>query len=141
MKDTLKPGVKAVITYEVPLEKTVPHIFGESAEMQGMPQVLASGFMIGLMEWAAVKALSPHLDEGEGSLGVHFDVSHDAATPPGFKVTAEAEVTEIDGKRVWLAVRAHDGVDTIGEGFHQRAVVKWDKFTAKVIGKVKAGAK
>lgn len=140
MKDTLKPGVKATMTYEVPLEKTVPHLYRDAAEMAGMPEVFASGFMIGLMEWVSIKALAPHLDEGEGSLGVHFDISHDAATPPGFKVTVDAEVTEVDGNRVWLSVRAHDGVDTIGEGFHQRAVVRWDKFTAKMIEKVKAGA-
>lgn len=139
MKETLKAGVKATFSYTVPVEKTVPYIFRESAEMQTMPEVFATGFMVALMEWTCVQALSPHLDEGEGSVGVHVDVSHDAATPPGLTVTVEAEVTEVDGRRVWFFVRAHDGVDQIGEGYHQRAVVKWDGFNRRV-GEKKAKA-
>jgi fluoroacetyl-CoA thioesterase len=135
MKPTLQPGVRAAFSYTVPVEKTVPYIYREAPEMQVMPEVFATGFMVALMEWTCVKALAPHLDEGEGSLGVHVDVSHDAATPPGMTVTVEAEVTEIDGRRVWFAVRAHDGADQIGEGYHQRAVVSWDKFKAKVAEK------
>ena len=141
MKDTLKPGIKATFSYTVPLDKTLPHIYPEAAEMQTMPEVFASGFMIALMEWASVKALQPHMDEGEGSVSVHFDISHDAPTPPGFTVTIEAEVTEVDKNRVWLSLRAHDGVDTISEGYHQRAVVAWDKFSAGVIKKVMAAPK
>ena len=57
-----------------------------------MPDVFATGFMVGLMEWTCVQVLEPHLDEGEGSLGVHIDVSH-AATAPGMTVTVEAECT------------------------------------------------
>jgi fluoroacetyl-CoA thioesterase len=140
MKETLKAGVKATFSYTVPVEKTVPYIFRESAEMQTMPEVFATGFMVALMEWTCVQALSPHLDEGEGSVGVHVDVSHDAATPPGLTVTVDAEVTEVDGRRVWFYVRAHDGVDQIGEGYHQRAVVKWDSFNRRVTEKMAKAA-
>jgi fluoroacetyl-CoA thioesterase len=140
MKATLKAGVKATFSYTVPVEKTVPYIFRESAEMQTMPEVFATGFMVALMEWTCVQALSPHLDEGEGSVGVHVDVSHDAATPPGLTVTVDAEVTEVDGRRVWFYVRAHDGVDQIGEGYHQRAVVKWDSFNRRVTEKMAKAA-
>jgi fluoroacetyl-CoA thioesterase len=132
MKETLTAGVKATLSYTVPVEKTVPYLFREAAELQAMPEVFATGFMVALMEWTCVQALAPHLDEGEGSVGVHVDVSHDAATLPGMTVTVEAEVTEVDGRRVWFFVRAHDGVDQIGEGYHQRAVVKWDSFMRRV---------
>jgi fluoroacetyl-CoA thioesterase len=135
MKATLQPGIKARFSYTVPEEKTVPHIYREAPEMETMPAVFATGFMVALMEWTCIKALAPHLDEGEGSLGVHVDVSHDAATPPGLTVTVEVEVTEVDGRRVWFQVRAHDGVDQIGEGYHQRAVVKWDAFDRRVAEK------
>jgi fluoroacetyl-CoA thioesterase len=141
MKDTLKPGVKASFSYTVPLDKTLPHIYPEEAEMGTMPEVFASGFMIALMEWVCVKALAPHLDEGEGTVSVHFDISHEAATPPGFTVTVEVEVTEVEKNRVWLAVRAHDGVDLISEGYHQRALVNWGKFSENLIKKVIAGPK
>jgi fluoroacetyl-CoA thioesterase len=135
MKSTLQPGIKASFSYVVPDDKTVPHLFGDSPEMQAMPAVFATGFMVALMERTCMLALAPHLDEGEGSVGVHVDVSHDAATPAGFTVTVEAEVTEVDGRRVWFQVMAHDGADMIGEGYHARFVVNWDTFNAKVAAK------
>jgi fluoroacetyl-CoA thioesterase len=96
--------------------------------------------MIVLIEWVCVRLLKPHLDAGEGSLGVHVDVSHLAATPPGLTVTVDAEVTAVDGKRVSFKVKAHDGVDLIGEGRHERFVVAWDRFNARVAEKAKAAA-
>ncbi len=140
MKDTLQAGIKAQFAYKVPVDKTVPYVYPESDVMRGMPEVFATGFMVALMEWTCVQALAPHLDEGEGSVGIHVDVSHDAATPAGLTVTVDVEATEVEGRRVWFYVRAHDGIDQIGEGYHQRAIVNWDKFRAKVAEKqAKAG--
>jgi fluoroacetyl-CoA thioesterase len=135
MKDSLKPGLKHSFTYTVPDNKTVPHIYRESEEMQVMPKVFATGFMIALMEWTCVQALAPHLDDGEGSLGVHVDVSHSAATPAGFAVTVDVELAELDGRRASFKVRAHDGVDVIGEGRHGRFIVEWARFEARVAEK------
>jgi fluoroacetyl-CoA thioesterase len=135
MKDTLQPGISARFSYKVPAEKTVPHIYSESEDMRDMPAVFATGFMIALMEWTCLRALEPHLDEGEGSVGVHVDVSHDAATPAGMTVTVDVEATEVDGRKVWFEVRAHDGIDQIGEGYHQRAIVNWDGFNARLAAK------
>ena len=72
------------------------------------------------------------------SLGVHIDVSHLAATPPGLTVTVDVECVAVDGKRLTFHVRAHDGVDLIGEGKHQRAVVMFDRFNARVAQKAEA---
>lgn len=135
MKPTLQPGIKARFSYHVPVEKTVPHVYREAAEFQEMPQVFATGFMIALMEWTCVKALAPHLDPGEGSVGVHVDVSHDAATPVGFEVTVDVECTEVKGRKVWFEVRAHDGTDLIGEGYHQRFIVEWERFNKRMTDK------
>jgi fluoroacetyl-CoA thioesterase len=138
MKATLKSGLKHRFTYQVPMQKTVPHIYQEAPELQTMPEVFATGFMIGLMEWTCVQLLAPHLDAGEGSVGVHVDVSHNAATPPGLSVTVDAECTELNGRRASFRVRAHDGIDMIGQGRHERAIVVWDRFNAKVAEKAKA---
>ena len=138
MKSTLKPGDKTEFAYRIPAEKTVPHLYPEAAEFKAMPKVFATGFMVGLMEWTCMKVLEPHLDPGEGSLGVHIDVSHVAATVPGQTVTVQAECTEVDGRRVWFKVAAHDGIDRISEGRHQRVIVSWDKFEARVNAKAKA---
>jgi len=137
MKDTLKLGDKTQFSFRIPAEKTVPHLYPEAPEFREMPTVFATGFMVGLMEWTCLKILAPHLEEGEGSLGVHIDVSHKAATVPGQTVTVEAECTSIDGRRIGFHVRAHDGLDVIGEGRHERMVITWSRFVSRVNEKAK----
>ncbi len=137
MKDTLKVGDTATFAYKVPAEKTVPHLYPESHEFQLMPTVFATGFMVGLMEWTCLKVLEDHLEDDEGSLGIHIDVSHVAATVPGQTVTVEAVCTSVDGRRVSFDVKAHDGIDMIGSGSHERMVVHWDKFEGLVNKKAK----
>lgn len=137
MKSTLSPGATFTFAYVVPPEKTVPCLYPEAPEFQEMPAVFATGFMVGLMEWTCLKVLESHLDAGEGSVGIHIDVSHVAATVPGQTVTVEVECTEVNGRRVWFRVKAHDGIDMIGEGRHERMIVPWDKFEARVNEKAK----
>jgi fluoroacetyl-CoA thioesterase len=138
MKATLKPGLKHSFSYVVPENKTVPFTYPESPEIAAMPKVFATGFMIVLMEWTCLQLLAAHLDAGEGSVGIHVDVSHLAATLPGMTVRVDAELTEVNGRKATFKVRAHDGVDVIGEGRHERAVVAWDKFNARIADKAKA---
>lgn len=135
MKPTLREGLKHSFSYQVPANKTVPHIYDEAPELQTMPEVFATAYMIGLMEWTCVQLLAPHLDEGEGSLGVHVDVSHKSATPPGLTVTVEAECIELRGPRAKFKLRAHDGIDEIGAGTHDRFIVTWDRFERGVASK------
>jgi fluoroacetyl-CoA thioesterase len=135
MKPSMRVGLKHRFAYKVPENKTVPHAFPESPELSSMPKVFATGFMVVLIEWACIQLMTPHMDAGEGSLGTAINVTHLAATPPGFTVTVDVECTKIDGKKLEFNVRAHDGADLIGEGTHGRAVVMWDKFNARVAQK------
>jgi fluoroacetyl-CoA thioesterase len=135
MKPSLKPGLKHSFSYTVPASKTVPHLYAESPQLRAMPEVFATGFMVGLMEWTCVQLLEPHLDQGEGSLGVHIDLSHKAATPPGLTVTVEAECIEVKGPRASFKITAHDGIDEIGTGTHERFIVGWDRFNRGVAAK------
>ncbi len=137
MKDTLAVGDKTTFEYVVPADKTVPHLYPDAHEFAVMPTVFATGFMVGLMEWACMKLLESHLEEGEGSLGVHIDGSHTAATVPGQTVTVDVECESIDERKVLFRVKAHDGIDVIGEGHHKRAVVHWDWFERVVNKKAK----
>ena len=137
MKPTLQPGARTEFAFRIPAEKTVPYLYPEAHEFQQMPTVFATGFMVGLMEWTCLKVIEPHLDDGEGSLGVHINVSHVAATVPGQTVTVDAECTKIDGLRLYFHVKAHDGLDLIGEGDHQRMIVDWEKYEARVNEKAK----
>ncbi|MEO1281961.1 MAG: thioesterase family protein [Pseudomonadota bacterium] len=138
MKSTLQPGARAEFEFVVTADKTVPQLYPEAPEFQEIPGVFATGFHVGLMEWAAIKALQPHMDEGEGSLGIHVDVSHTGATLPGQTVTVSAEITKVESRRITFKVKAHDGIEEIGKGTHQRMVVPWDRFKARVNQKAKA---
>ena len=74
MKDTLKPGLKYTHTFKVPASKTVPALYPESEEFLVMPEVFATGFLVGLLEWACIKALRPHLDwPNEQTVGTHIE--------------------------------------------------------------------
>ncbi len=135
MKATLKPGMTHRFAYKVPENKTVPYTFPESREIASMPKVFATGNMIVLMEWTCMQLLAPHLDPGEGSVGVHVEVSHLAATLPGQTVTVDVECAVVTGQRVSFKVKARDEIDLIGEGRHDRFVVMWDKFNARLAAK------
>ena len=137
MKDTLKPGIESVFTFHIPESKTVPALYPESTEFQEMPEVFATGVMVGFLEWACIKAINPYLDwPGEQTVGTHIDVSHIAATPVGFEVTAKVKLVEVDGRRLVFEVEAHDGVDLISKGTHERFVISKDKFNLKMKDKI-----
>ena len=138
MKDSLKPGIRYEHKFQVPSSKTVPNLYPESEEFVLMPEVFATGFLVGFLEWSCIKAINPHIDwPAEQTLGTHINVSHEAATPPGLEVTANVELIEIDGRRLVFRVEAHDGVDLISRGTHERFVVSREKFDAKLAGKSK----
>ena len=135
MKDTLKAGIGHVHTYRVPENKTVPFLYPESKLFQEMPKVFATGFMVGLMEWACMEAMAPHLDPGEGSVGTVIHVTHTAATPPGMTVTVHVRCVGVDGRRVAWEVEAKDDAEAIGKGTHERFVVDFAKFNARLAKK------
>jgi len=137
MKDSLKPGIEYELRYRVPESKTVPHLYPEAPEFQVMPRVFATGFMVGLMEWACLLAILPHLDwPTEQSVGTHVNLSHSAATPPGLEVRAKVKLVQVDGRRLFFEIEADDGVDTICKGTHERYIINAPKFIEKVKAKV-----
>lgn len=141
MKETLRAGLTHRFRFTIPATKTVPHLYPESAMFQEMPQVLATGFMVGLMEWACIEAIRPHLDwPREQSLGTLVNFTHLAATPPGLTVTVNVRLDSVDGSRLTFFLVADDGIDKIAEGTHQRFVIDAARFTAKVAEKARRAA-
>lgn len=133
MKETLKPGIRYEHKFLIPSTKTVPNLYPESEEFVLMPEVFATGFMVGFLEWACIKAINPHLDwPAEQTVGIHINVSHEAATPPGLEVTATVELIQVEGKKLVFTVEAHDGLDLISKGVHERFVINKSKFDAKL---------
>ena len=136
MKESLRAGLEGTFRYRVPPAKTVPHIYREAADFQLMPEVLATGYMVALAEWACIEVIKPHLDwPREQSLGTRVDLSHVAATPPGFTIEIHARLEAVEGRRLVFGVRATDGVDLISEGRHERHVIDARRFEEKVAAK------
>jgi fluoroacetyl-CoA thioesterase len=138
VKESLKPGVKYQHKFLVPSSKTVPALYPEAEEFLAMPEVFATGFMVGFLEWACIKCINPHIDwPKEQTVGTYINVSHEAATPPGMEVTASVELIEVDGRKLVFQVEAHDGIDLISRGQHERFVINREKFDAKLSEKLK----
>lgn len=137
MKTELEPGLTFQHSFTVPVSKTVAALYPEADEFQAMPAVFATGFMVGLLEWACIKAIHPFLDwPEEQTVGTHIDVSHQAPTPPGLTVTVSVTLLEVAGRKLIFAVEAHDGVDVIARGRHERVVIQRHKFDARVAAKL-----
>ena len=103
-----------------------------------LPAVLATPVMIMAMENAALNAIRAYLEPGESAVGTAIDVRHLAATPVGHEVTAQAEVTGVDGRRIAFAVSARDETEEIGRGTHERMVVDLRRLDQRLSGKSKA---
>ena len=136
MSPDLLPGITFEWTYQVPERATVPRLFHDTPFCLDMPDVLATGYMVGLMELACANGIMPYVDwPREQSVGTHVSFSHIAATPPGMTLTIRGEVLEVDGRRVKFRVEAWDGIDKISEGVHERFIILPEKFNAKLAEK------
>ena len=122
------------------LEQTVTQELTASAVGSGALPVFGTPFMAAMMENAAMTALQPFLEEGQGSVGTHLDIRHDSPTPVGMKVFAEAEITNLseNGRMVDFQVSAWDEKGPIGKGTHTRAIIQNERFLAKCNAKLDA---
>ena len=97
-----------------------------------LPPILATPVMIMVMENAALNAMKPYLDADETALGTRVDVRHMSATPAGSRVSGEAKVTKIDGRRIEFTIRATDGAEVIGQGTHERVIINLARFSEQL---------
>jgi fluoroacetyl-CoA thioesterase len=103
-----------------------------------VPDVLSSAKMISFIETVCAELMAEHLSPGQTSVGIGFELTHEAPTPIGMKYSATVEVASIAGKRVELIVEARDEVDVICRGKHVRAIIDAERFMARVNEKQKA---
>ena len=97
----------------------------------GALDVLATPAMIALMEKAAWTSVQSYLEEGEGTVGILMNITHDAPTPLGMKVHCESELIAVEGRKLKFTVAAFDEKGCIGKGTHERFIIKSEKFQAK----------
>lgn len=136
MSPDFRPGLRFEWTYTVPPRATVPQLYHDTAFCRDMPDVLATGYMVGMMELACIDGMMPYMDwPREQSLGVKVDFEHVAPTPPGMTLTIRGEVLEVDGRRVRFAVEAWDDVERVCAGTHERCVIDAARFNDKVARK------
>lgn len=98
----------------------------------GAAKVFATPMMIGLMEAAAMNTVKDYLPEGFSTVGISVNIKHIGATAVGKKVYAEAELIEIDRKRLVFKVEAFDEDKKIGEGTHERFIIDEKKFMSNL---------
>ena len=125
-------GSKFQLSQTVTQDLTAAHVGS------GLLPVFGTPYMCAMMENAAQTCLQAFLEEGQGSVGIHLDISHDAPTPVGMQVWAEAEITNVseNGKMIDFKVSAWDEKGPIGSGTHTRAIIKNEKFLAKCNAKL-----
>ena len=127
---SLRPGLSGTAEILVGTRDTAPHVGS------GKVKVLATPVLVSLMEEAALNAVEGLLPPGHQTVGTRLDITHVAATPVGLRVTAGAEVTHVDGRRVTFRVWADDEQERIGEGTHERIVVDVARFDIRAQKKV-----
>ncbi|MEM8551806.1 MAG: thioesterase family protein [Pseudomonadota bacterium] len=132
MKATLAPGVAHENTVVVETQHLVPALFPSDPALAGMPAVLATPWLVAMIERCAVHALAPHLDPGEGSVGARVELDHTAPTPAGRTVTVTVSCEAVDRRRISFTATAHDGVAQIARARHDRFVIDEAKFRAKL---------
>ena len=120
------------------IEQTVTPELTAAAAGSGALPVFGTPYMIAMMENAALTLLQNFLEEGQGSVGTHLDVSHEAPTPVGMKVWTEAEIAGLseNGKMVYFKVKSWDEKGPIGSGTHTRAIINSERFLAKCNAKL-----
>ena len=111
----------------------VPALYPEAPEFQVMPSVFATGFMVGFLEWACLNSVIPHINwPAEQTVGTHVNVSHEAATPSGALVTAQVELTGVEGRKLVFDVKGFDEWGLISSGTHERFVIDRVRFDASL---------
>lgn len=136
MSPDLKPGITFEWLYVVPPRATVPNLYADVPGCVDMPDVLATGYLVGILECACVQMLLDYLDDPhEQSLGTMVHFTHLAATPPGMAVRVKGRLDRIDGRRLYFSLSAWDGEEKISEGTHERTVVDSQRFRDAVEAK------
>jgi predicted thioesterase len=94
--------------------------------------VLSTPRLIQLLEAAALEAIEGFLLPGQITLGSLLKIRHLSPTPLGMRVTAHAVLKEVDEKRLLFWVDAHDDLEKIAEGEHERILVSQERFLQKI---------
>ena len=125
MKGNLKEGLLGEVNIKITNDMAPPHLAEKGVFVYSTPA------MVGHMEWASLEAIRDSLDEDETSVGVNVNISHMAATKVGETVRVTSKVLNVDRRKITFSVEAHNEREKIGEGTHQRVIIKKTRFEKK----------
>jgi predicted thioesterase len=131
MKSRPKIGTTGELTIVVGPE----HVIDFATD--GMPAVLSTPRLIGLIERTAREALYPFLESNERTVGVEIEIRHLAPTPAGASVSCLARVIAAEEATVTFHVEARDEHQIVARGLHKRAVIRVESFARRVARKAK----
>jgi fluoroacetyl-CoA thioesterase len=137
VKSTLAPGISYRLQTRVNRHQLVPALFPDSPPIAAMPRVLATAWLVALMEHACILALEPHLDAGEASVGISIDLKHFAPSPEATGIAIDVECIEAQKRRSVWSILARDEVEEIGRARHERMVVESVRFADSLAAKEK----
>ncbi|WP_247312318.1 thioesterase family protein [Bradyrhizobium sp. 48] len=125
-------------TMEVTPTITVPGMGSIFPGFSAMPAVFATAYLVGFSEWTCMRALVPFLAIDQKTVGLHIALDHIAATPVGMHVTAEVELTAIEGRKLRFRIDCRDDRETIGPGIHDRFIIDGSRFDSSLNRKLSA---
>ncbi len=136
MHPTFQPGHRFEWQYTIPERASVPRLYHDTPFCRDMPDVLATGFLVGMMELACLHGMMPFVDwPREQSLGTMVSFQHLAPTPPGMTLRIQGELLEVAGRRLRFRVEAWDDVEKVCEGIHERCLIDTERFAGKLAHK------
>ena len=128
--DELKAGIRGHAEEDVTESVTALSMGSGGLKVYATPR------MITMMEFTAWSSVEPYMQEGMGTVGTHLDISHVSASPVGAHVTFDSELVEVDGRKLVFTVAAYDDAGKIGEGRHERFIIKNESFMARTYSKI-----
>ena len=129
---SIAAGLRHIEHFVVDTRHTVPQVDTSWLGFQEMPPVLATAMMVAFIEQTCIRSLSPFLEPGQKTVGIHVDISHIALTPIGMTVTADVELIAVDARTLLFNVSCHDEAGLIGKGTHRRSIIDATRFMQRL---------
>jgi len=128
VKSSLAPGLRRVERIEIDRPRTIGFL-GDELSVYSTPSMVKD------IEYASLKLVQEHLDEGESSLGIRIAVDHLAATPPGEWVEIHLEVKSVEGRKVRVEAEVRDAIELVGRAEHVRFVIEVERHAERLKAK------
>lgn len=130
-KPDLRVGTERTVHYRVEQSNIVRHLMPGVAEFARKPEIMATGWLVGLCEWPAMDALRDHISDDQCSLGTRVEISHREPVTPGTVLAARARCSLVNGSFSEWTVEVSDGDRLVASGLVAFVVVHLEDFVRR----------